>query len=177
MPCTVNANFRSVVHAGSNGICNAFPDVCKTPVPPVGPIPIPYPNIAMSSDLAQGTTQVKVDGNPACIQGSNFSQSTGDEAGQAGGLVSSCTKGKAEPMLYSFDVQFEGKGVVRLADIFVQNKGGGPNTPPFPIVQPPVIILPSLPPPDEQEDAQDWDLDQLTAAEDPDAPLPAETLP
>ena len=52
MPVTVGVNFLSVVHASSNGITIAFPDVCKTPAP-AGPIPIPYPNIAKSSDTAR----------------------------------------------------------------------------------------------------------------------------
>lgn len=55
MPVTVGVNNLSVVHAGSNGMTIAFPDVCKTPAPPAPPIPIPYPNIAMSSDTDQGS--------------------------------------------------------------------------------------------------------------------------
>ena len=47
VPAKVNVNMRTVVHQASNGIAMGFPDVCKTPSP-VGPIPIPYPNIAMS---------------------------------------------------------------------------------------------------------------------------------
>jgi hypothetical protein len=137
MALTVSVNGRSVVHKDSNGIATAFPDVCKTPSP-AGPVPIPYPNIAMSKDTAQGTTTVKMDGNPIMIQGSNFSTSTGDEAGSAGGVVSSCTKGKAEFALYSFDVKADGKSVARQLDIMLQNKGGSPNTPPFPLMQPPV---------------------------------------
>ena len=63
MPATVVVNFRTVVHASSNGMATFFPDVCKTPVPPSpSPIPIPYPNIAQSSDTAQGSTTVKCDG-------------------------------------------------------------------------------------------------------------------
>ncbi len=96
MPVTVGVNFLSVVHASSNGTTIAFPDVCKTPSP-AGPIPIPYPNIAKSSDTAKGTTKVKCDGNPTCVKDSNFSMSTGDEAGSAGGgVVSNKIKGKAE---------------------------------------------------------------------------------
>ena len=30
MPVTVGVNFMSVVHASSNGVTIAFPDVCKT---------------------------------------------------------------------------------------------------------------------------------------------------
>jgi uncharacterized Zn-binding protein involved in type VI secretion len=151
MPATINVNSRTVVHASSDGIATAFPDVCKTPSP-AGPIPIPYPNIAKSSDTAQGSQTVKMDGNPIMLQGSVFSTSTGDEAGSAGGVVSSVTKGKAEFVLYSFDVKVDGKSVPRLGDIMLQNKGGGPNTPPFPEVQPPVVVVPSV---DSDEDEND----------------------
>lgn len=150
MPATVNVNFRTVVHKGSNGIATAFPDVCKTPSP-AGPIPIPYPNIAMSSDTDQGSSKVKADGNPIMLKGSVFKTSTGDEAGSAGGVVSSCTKGKAEFVLYSFDVKVEGKNVPRLGDIMLQNKGSSPNTPPFPEVQPPAVVVPMSDPEEEEE--------------------------
>ncbi|MFY0562674.1 DUF4150 domain-containing protein [Archangium lansingense] len=114
------------------------PDVCKTPTPG-GPVPIPYPNIAKSSDTAQGTKKVSVEGNPACVKDSNFSTSTGDEAGTAGGGVASGkTKGKAEFVNYSFDVQFEGKNVARSLDLMLHNDK---NTPPAPLLQPPVIGL------------------------------------
>jgi len=140
MPATVNVNLRTVVHAGSNGLVPFFPDVCNTPSP-VGPIPIPYPNIAQSSDTAQGTKDVNMDGNPICVQGSNFSKSTGDEAGSAGGVVSGCIQGKAEFVLYSFDVKIEGKNVCRLGDLMVGNIGGAPNTPPMPEIQPPCVAV------------------------------------
>jgi hypothetical protein len=138
MPVTVGVNMMSVVHADSNGISPAFPDVCQTPAPPAGPIPIPYPNIAMSSDTAKGTKKVKCDGNSVCIDGSNFSTSTGDEAGSVGGVVSGKTKGKAEFLNFSFDVKFEGKGVARAFDLMLHNDK---NTPPFPVMQAPVIVV------------------------------------
>jgi hypothetical protein len=140
MPVTVGVNNLSVVHAGSNGVTIAFPDVCKTPSPG-GPIPIPYPNIAQSSDTAKGSGTVKVDGNPICLKDSNFRMSTGDEAGSAGGgVASSKIKGKAEFINYSFDVNVEGKNVPRAFDLMLHNEK---NTPPFPVVQAPVIALPS----------------------------------
>jgi len=138
MPVTVGVNFLSVVHKSSNGVTIAFPDVCKTPSP-AGPIPIPYPNIAMSSDTAKGTKKVKCDGQSTCVKDSNFKMSTGDEAGSAGGIVSSKIKGKAEFILYSFDVKFEGKNVPRAFDLMLHNQK---NTPPFPVLQGPVIVLP-----------------------------------
>jgi hypothetical protein len=140
MGVTVGVNALSVVHKGSNGVTTAFPDVCKTPSPG-GPVPIPYPNIAMSSDTAKGTKKVKCDGNPVCVKDSNFSTSTGDEAGTAGGgVVSNKTKGKAEFVNFSFDVKFEGKNVARALDLMLHNDK---NTPPFPLVQPPIVPIPS----------------------------------
>ena len=141
MANNVNVNDRTVVYKASSGVATGFPDVCKTPTP-AGPVPIPYPNVAQSSDTAQGSKTVSVDGNPLMIQGSNFSTSTGDEAGSAGGVASGTTKGKAEFINYSFDVKIEGKNVCRLADMMVQNKGSAPNTPPMPEVQPPLVVIP-----------------------------------
>ena len=55
---TVGVNNSSVVHKSSNGVITAFPDVCKTPTPG-GPIPIPYPNIAKSSDTVKSSKRTK----------------------------------------------------------------------------------------------------------------------
>jgi hypothetical protein len=138
MAASVGVNKLSVVTADTNGTTIAFPDVCKTPSPG-GPIPIPYPNIARSSDTAKGTKKVKVEGKPVCVKDSNFSTSTGDEAGTAGGgVASSKTKGKAEFVNFSFDVQFEGKNVPRTFDLMLHNDK---NTPPAPLLQGPVVAL------------------------------------
>lgn len=138
MSVTVGVNFLSVVHADSSGTTIAFPDVCKTPSP-AGPIPIPYPNIAKSSDTASGTSTVKCDGNPVCVKDSNFSMSTGDEAGSAGGgVASNKIKGKAEFVMFSMDVKFEGKNVCRAFDIMLHNDK---NTPPFPLLQGPAVAV------------------------------------
>jgi hypothetical protein len=85
-----------------------FPDVCKTPTP-AGPVPIPYPNIGKAADTS----------------GAKYAVSTGDEAGSAGGVVSSKIKGPCEFMLYSFDVKFEGQNVCRLGDSLFQNDKNG----------------------------------------------------
>lgn len=139
MPVTVGVNQLSVVHAASNGVTIAFPDVCKTPAPPAPPVPIPYPNVAMSSNAAQGAKKVKTDGNPVCVKDSNFAVSTGDEPGSALGVASNKVKGKAEFVNFSFDVFVEGKNVPRAFDLMLHNEK---NTPPFPVIQPPIIAIP-----------------------------------
>jgi hypothetical protein len=139
MGVTVGVNDLSVVHKSSNGISIAFPDVCLTPI--IVPVPIPYPNIAMSSDTAKGSKKVKCDGNPICLKDSNFKMSTGDEAGSAGGGVASGKmKGKAEFINYSFDVKVEGKNVPRALDMMLHNDK---NTPPLPVLQGPIIVMSS----------------------------------
>src|ERR1700687_42681 len=132
MGTSVGVNKLSIVNEDSNGVTIAFPDVCKTPAPPAPFVPIPYPNIAKSSDTASGTKQVKAEGKSICVKDSNFSTSTGDEAGSAGGgMLSSKIKGKAEFVNFSFDVQFEGKNVPRSFDLVLHNDK---NTAPFPVL-------------------------------------------
>ncbi len=138
MTVSVGVNSLTVVHKTSNGVTIAFPDVCKTPTP-AGPVPIPYPNIAKSSDTSKGTKKVKCDGNSVCIKGANLKMSTGDEPGSAGGgVVSNKIKGKAEFVNFSFDVKFEGKNVARAFDLMLHNDK---NTPPFPIIQGPIVAM------------------------------------
>jgi len=137
MANTVGVNEISVVHKGSGGTVSFMPDVCLTPQPTGPPVPIPYPNTAMSADADKCAKTVTCDGNPIAVQGSTFKQSTGDEAGSAGGVASGCTKGAAEFVGYSFDVQAEGKGVARFSDLMLGNKGGAVNTPPMPEQQAP----------------------------------------
>lgn len=118
---TTFANGRGITHKGSGGMSICFPDVCKTPTP-AGPIPIPYPNIGKASDTSKGPKKVKTDKKMPMTKSAKYSMTAGDEAGSAGGIISSKIKGEAEFMMYSFDVKFEGKGVCRLADPMFHNK-------------------------------------------------------
>jgi len=54
--------YNGMVHKDARGMNIVFPDVCKTPLPG-GPVPIPYPNLALASDFDQGTRKVKAGGN------------------------------------------------------------------------------------------------------------------
>src|SRR4051812_21556008 len=102
MGATVTVNSpNTVVHADSSGKSPVFPDVCKTPAPPAPPVPIPYPNVAESKDASDTSTTVEANGKKIMLKKSVFSTSTGDEAGSVGGVVSNCTKGKAQFILYS----------------------------------------------------------------------------
>lgn len=169
MPASVIVNFRTVVHQSSNGIAMAFPDTCKTPTP-AGPVPIPYPNVAQSSDTQMGSQTVKMDGNPIMLKSSCFMMSTGDEAGSAMGVVSNKIKGKAEPKMYSFDVKVDGENVFRLGDIMLQNSGSPANTPPAAEVQPPKVAVPPVTPSKKAEEPEvtelKWDKDEACCGDE-----------
>lgn len=130
MSCTVFANDNGLFHKGSGGSGAAFPDVCLTPPPPpAGPIPVPYPNKIAASDLTDGSSTVKIQGNPTALKDrSTVSTSTGNEAAtQGGGVITHKTKGRAVATFWSFDVKIEGLNVVRHGDPAGQNTA----TPPF----------------------------------------------
>lgn len=127
MGATIIVNGRTVVHKDSGGKATSVPDFCKTPTPPGPPVPIPYVNVAQSSDTADGSKKVKMDGNPIMLKTSKFSTSKGDEAGTAKGVASSTTSGIAKFVNYSFDVKVESKSVPRLGDPMTNN-GNGANT-------------------------------------------------
>jgi hypothetical protein len=141
MPPTVIVNMMTACHSGSIGQSIAFPDVCKTPAPPAPPIPIPYPNVAMSSDAASEASKVTTDGSKLMVKGSNIRMSTGDEAGAAMGLVSNKIKGKAEFVNYSFDVKADGKNICRLTDPMTQNMGSPANAFGPAELQPPDVAM------------------------------------
>lgn len=123
MPVTIQVNGTSLtlVHKFSNGISTAtVPDVCKTPTPG-GPVPTPYPNIAQSITLSDGTTTVKGDQAMAANKGSKFALSNGDQAGTLGGVKSNVFMKEATWILYSFDVKLESKNACRLTDPMYHN--------------------------------------------------------
>ena len=120
MTISINVNGLSLCHQSSDGVSAAtLPDVCKTPP---NSLPVPYPNIAFSRDLAKGTTTVTADGGNKCANyGSEFSKSTGDEPGTLGGVKSGTFIKEATWITYSFDVKLEGKGACRLTDKMFHN--------------------------------------------------------
>jgi hypothetical protein len=123
MPVTIKVNGTnlSLVHKFSNGISTAtVPDVCKTPTPG-GPVPMPYPNIAQSITLSNGTTTVKGDKAMAANKGSKFALSNGDQPGTIGGIKSNVFMKEATWILYAPTVKMDGKNACRFTDPMFHN--------------------------------------------------------
>ncbi len=92
-------------------------------------MPIPYPNFGMDSELASGSSTVKIGGKPISQENSsNYSKISGDEAGAAPkkGVITSKNMGKAYAQMWSMDVKADGKGVVRFGDIATTNHASMP---------------------------------------------------
>lgn len=117
MPTHITVNGLGLTHKSSTGFSKAtIPDVCKTPSP-AGPVPIPYPNFAMSNTLADGTTTVFAKGGKMiAIKGSQYKMSTGDEPGTVGGVKSNTFKQATDWITYSFDVKMDGQNACRDTD-------------------------------------------------------------
>ena len=107
-----------------NGQCvAAVPDVCKTPAPPAPPVPIPYPNLAMPMMGNPCTLKVMIAGMPALTKASIIPLSNGDQAGVAGGVMSSKVMGPVEFLMGSMKVTLEGNPAVRMGDQTKHNDG------------------------------------------------------
>lgn len=141
LAATVGANGLSVVHQGSGGEASAdSPDVCATTVGN-STVNIAYGNSAKSSDLADGSTTVTMDGgNSVALKGSTFSTSSGDEGGDKKGVSSGTIQGEAAFTSASPTVKIEGQGVARQSDSMTMNSGNtlcsGVNNPSFQIGTP-----------------------------------------
>ena len=112
-------NGKTAVHAQSNGVLSTT-DVCLTSVGQ-SVIPIPYTNVARSSDVTNVAQTVKVGGNGMANLKSYFSRSAGDEAGDKKGIHSRTIQGKAEFLTGSPNVYIEGLPAVRQDDIMSSN--------------------------------------------------------
>lgn len=113
------------------GQCAVFPDVCKTPTPG-GPVPIPYPNIAMLTQASGGTlsSKVKIMGKKTATKKTEITMSSGDEAGNAGGGVKSNKfKGPGKFKSGCSKVKVEGNDIVHQTSMVSQNGGSNGNNP------------------------------------------------
>lgn len=123
------------------GVNMGLPDVCLTPTP-VGPIPIPYPNISTGSVANPATTALTVltDGMPSLNQMSIITMSQGDNAGVNLGVASGMVMGPTEFILGSFTVFKEGAPAQRLTSMTGHN-GLSMNCPGAALVPSQVTVL------------------------------------
>jgi hypothetical protein len=56
------------------------------------------------------------------VKAAIYKKSTSDEPGIHKGIISGKTKGECEFMMYTFDVNFEGKNACRMGDPLFHNK-------------------------------------------------------
>ena len=104
-----------------------FPDVCNVPSP-VGPIPTPFPNMGMCNQAEDVTKKVKICMKEALTLKSKIPQSSGDEAGSAGGIISGMNMGPVQFAQGSVKVKFEGQPVV-YATGMTKHNGTNANVP------------------------------------------------
>lgn len=106
-----------------------FPDVCNTPVPPAV-VPVPYPNISMTSTATPACYTILVDCMPALNQMSQNMLSNGDEAGLSLGMATARIMGSAEYMVGCFTILAGGAPAQRMTSVTGQNcMGVMPNAP------------------------------------------------
>jgi hypothetical protein len=125
----------------AGGMNLGFPDVCLTPTP-IGPIPIPYPNITTGATTNPATTALTVltDGMPSLNQMSMIPISNGDNMGVNMGVASGLVMGPTEFILGSLTVIKEGAPAQRLTSITGHN-GVSMNAPGMSLVPSQVTVL------------------------------------
>jgi hypothetical protein len=95
----------------------AFPDVCKTPNPG-GPVPIPYPNQAMTG---QAKTAVKTAAIGSTLSAQKVS--TGNVAGTSMQGMAGQAKTAAKTAVIGSKVSIEGTSMLLTGDLRIHNQG------------------------------------------------------
>jgi hypothetical protein len=107
------------------GMDTGFPDVCLTPTP-AGPVPIPYPNIAMAPMAVGFCPTVLYSCAPVHNMGTCIPMSNGDNAGVAMGVASGMVMGPARHLTGAFTVIMKGMPLTRLTSVALQNSTNCP---------------------------------------------------
>ncbi|MGK3964033.1 DUF4150 domain-containing protein [Sorangium sp. So ce118] len=116
MPLVNQKKFVASVSSGHTAVTAGPLDFCKTPTPG-GPVPMPYPNVALSATMGPGyTTKTLVLGTPMWTKKGKTAVSNGDQPGVALGVVSNKIMGMCAIIMASNDVDAEGGAVTRTAD-------------------------------------------------------------
>ena len=119
--------FPAATKAAGNAL--GVPDTCKVPSP-TGTVPTPFPNTAMLNMANQATCskKVKIVNQPVVTKATMIPQSSGDEGGVAGGVVSGMNMGPASFKLGVLTVKVEGNDIITQMKTVAQN-GTNANVP------------------------------------------------
>jgi hypothetical protein len=100
----------------------AVPDVCLTPTP-AGPVPVPYPNIAMgmTANPVTACQKIYLCAMPAHNLSTQIPMSQGDNAGVNMGVASGMVMGPSRHLMGSTNVIYEGAPVTKLTSPTGQN--------------------------------------------------------
>ncbi len=107
------------------GMDTGFPDVCLTPSP-AGPVPVPYPNIAMGPTSVPSQPKVFYMFTPAHNLMTVTPLSNGDNAGVATGVASGTVMGPKRHLVAAFTVLVGGMPATRLTSAAIQNNTNCP---------------------------------------------------
>ncbi len=107
------------------GIDTAFPDVCLTPTP-AGPVPVPYPNIAVGTTAIPNAPTVLFSGAPAHNLGTVIPMTNGDNPGLALGVASGVVMGPSRHVTGAFTVLVKGLPASRMTSVSIQNSTNAP---------------------------------------------------
>jgi len=107
------------------GMDMGFPDVCLTPSP-VGPVPIPYPNIAMGPTAVPSQVKVLIMAMPAHNMSTTIPLTNGDNAGVSMGVASGTVMGPSRHLTAAFTVLVGGMPATRMTSMSLQNSTNCP---------------------------------------------------
>src|SRR5262245_6147720 len=102
-----------------------FPDVCLTPSP-AGPVPVPYPNVAMGPTAAPAQVKVNYMFTPAHNMATSIPQTNGDNAGVATGVASGMVMGPSRHLTAAFTVLVVGTPATRMTSVTITNSTNCP---------------------------------------------------
>lgn len=102
-----------------------FPDVCLTPTP-AGPVPIPYPNVAMGPTAAPNNPTILFMMGPAHNMATTIPMTNGDNAGVNMGVASGTVMGPSRHVTAAFTVLVNGMPTTRLTSMSLQNSTNCP---------------------------------------------------
>jgi hypothetical protein len=107
------------------GMDTGFPDVCLTPTP-AGPVPTPYPNIAMGPMGVPAAYTTLFMCAPAHNMATTIPMSNGDNAGLATGVASGMVMGPTRHLTGSFTTLLGCMPATRLTSVALQNSTNCP---------------------------------------------------